>query len=71
MSSGKVRAGISFDPRIVRALDAHAQRLRELSVDRSEIVNAILDDFLEGDGSTELVWGAVSNRRIRRREAEG
>ena len=51
----------------MEALDAHAKRLSELNVDRSEIVNAILDDYFEGNGTTESVWGAVSKRRIRLR----
>ena len=67
MSSKKIRAGISFDPPLVEILDQHAKRLATLQVDRSEIVNAIIDDFLEGNGTTESVWGAVSKRRIRRR----
>ena len=67
MSSRKVRAGISFDYTLVEALDAHAKNLSELNVDRSEIVNAILDDYFEGNGTTESVWGAVSKRRIRKR----
>ncbi|MDG7013086.1 MAG: hypothetical protein JRN11_05405 [Nitrososphaerota archaeon] len=62
-----MRAGISFDPRLAEALDAHAKNLSELNVDRSEIVNAILDDYFEGNGTTESVWGAVSKRRIRLR----
>ena len=68
MSSRKVRAGISFDAEVVDALGEHAKKLSELNVDRSEIVNAIIDDFLEGNGTTESVWDAVSRRRIRRRE---
>ena len=67
MPSGKVRAGISFDAHLVDALDAHAKKLEELNVDRSEIVNAILDDYFEGNGTTESVWGAVSKRRIKKR----
>jgi metal-responsive CopG/Arc/MetJ family transcriptional regulator len=62
-----VRAGISFDAGLVEALDAHAKKLSELNVDRSEIVNAILDDYFDGNGTTESVWGAVSKRRIRLR----
>ena len=65
MSSRKVRAGISFDPQLAEELDGHAKKLSELFVDRSEIVNAILDEFFEGNGTTESVWGVVSRRRIR------
>ncbi|MDG6900224.1 MAG: hypothetical protein JRN59_08100 [Nitrososphaerota archaeon] len=67
MPTRRVRAGISFDDRMVDALDAHAKKLESLQVDRSEIVNAILDDFFEGNGTTESVWGVVSKRRIRKR----
>lgn len=67
MSSKKIRAGISFDTALVEALDAHANKLSELNVDRSEIVNAILDGYFEGNGTTESVWEAVSKRRIRHR----
>ncbi len=63
----KIRAGISFDPSLVRTIDSHSVRLAGLQVDRSEIVNAILDDFFEGNGTTESVWNAVSKRRARRR----
>jgi metal-responsive CopG/Arc/MetJ family transcriptional regulator len=66
-STRKTRAGISFDSGLVEALDGHAQKLTELHVDRSEIVNAILDDFFDGNGTTESVWNAVSKRRVKRR----
>ncbi|MDG6898409.1 MAG: hypothetical protein JRN24_01590 [Nitrososphaerota archaeon] len=68
MSSKKIRAGVSFDGEVVAALDVHAKKLEELQVDRSEIVNAILDDYFEGNGTTESVWGTVSKRRIKRRK---
>lgn len=67
MSSKKVRTGISLDLSLATALDDHVKKLSAFQVDRSEIVNAILDDFLEGNGTIESVWGAVSKRRIRRR----
>ena len=67
MPSKKVRAGVSFDGEVVVALDIHAKKLEELQVDRSEIVNAILDDYFEGNGTTESVWGMVSKRRVKRR----
>ncbi|MDG7010801.1 MAG: hypothetical protein JRN57_01650 [Nitrososphaerota archaeon] len=63
-----MRAGISFDTEVVEALDIHAGKLSELQVDRSEIVNAIIDDFFDGNGTTESVWDAVSKRRIRKRK---
>ena len=67
MSSKKVRAGVSFDHELVEALNGHAKKLEELQVDRSEIVNAILDLYFEGNGTTESVWDTVSKRRVRRR----
>ena len=67
MPTKKVRAGVSFDDQMVEALDAHAKNLESLHVDRSEIVNAILSDFFDGNGTTESVWGVVSKRRIRLR----
>lgn len=67
MSSGKIRRGISFDSKLVAALDDHAKKLSTLQVDRSEIVNAILDDYFEENATTESIWSAVSERRIRQR----
>ena len=67
MPTKKVRAGVSFDDQMMEALDAHAKNLESLHVDRSEIVNAILSDFFDGNGTTESVWGVVSKRRIRLR----
>ena len=64
----KVRIGVSFDRRLVDALDEHVQALKELGVDRSEAVNAILSGFLEESDTTEAVWEAVSRRRMKRRE---
>ena len=64
----KVRAGVSFDSEVADALDIHAGKLSELNVDRSEIVNAIIDDFFDDNGTTESVWAAVSKRRIRKRQ---
>jgi metal-responsive CopG/Arc/MetJ family transcriptional regulator len=64
----KVRIGVSFDRRLVDALDEHVQALKELGVDRSEAVNAILSGFLEDSDTTEAVWEAVSRRRMKRRE---
>ena len=58
---------MSFEDHMVETLDAHAKKLESLQVDRSEIVNAILDDFFEGNGTTESVWGVVSKRRVRLR----
>jgi metal-responsive CopG/Arc/MetJ family transcriptional regulator len=52
LSSRKVRAGVSLDYTLVEALDTHAKNLSELNVDRSEIVNDILDDYFEWDGTT-------------------
>jgi metal-responsive CopG/Arc/MetJ family transcriptional regulator len=67
-SSRKVRAGVSFDESVASALDTHVRKLGELNVDRSEVVNAILDEYFEGNGSTESVWEAVSRRRTKRRK---
>lgn len=67
MSSKKIRAGVSFDQNLLDALDGHSEKLSGLNVDRSEIVNAILDDFFDGNGTTESVWDAVSKRRVRKR----
>ena len=68
MSSQKVRAGISFDEGLLERLDEHAKELADLQVDRSEIVNAVLEDFFEGNGTTESVWEAVSKRRVKLRK---
>jgi metal-responsive CopG/Arc/MetJ family transcriptional regulator len=67
-SPRKVRAGVSFDESVASALDTHVRKLGELNVDRSEVVNAILDEYFEGNGSTESVWEAVSRRRTKRRK---
>jgi transposase len=67
MPSSKVRTGISFDAPVLDALNEDAKMLAALQVDRSEIVNAILDDHFEGNGTTEAVWEAVGKMRLRRR----
>jgi len=59
----KVRVGVSFDPVLAEQLATSATRLKELGVNRSEVVNAILAEFFEGSGTTESVWEAVSRRR--------
>jgi metal-responsive CopG/Arc/MetJ family transcriptional regulator len=61
--------GVSFDPEIVDALDQLSGAFKELGVTRSEVVNAILADFLEADSSNEAVWEAVSRRRVKKRTA--
>lgn len=68
MSSKKVRAGVSFDVEVVAALNEHAKKLVELQVDRSEVVNAILEEYFEDNGTTEAVWDAVSKRRVKNRK---
>ncbi len=68
MATGrKVRSGVSFDPEVVGALDKHATILEGLGVNRSEVVNAILMEYFEENGSSEAVWGVVSKRRFKRR----
>ncbi len=67
-SNWKVRAGISFDPLLVDILDEHTRRLSGLAVDRSEIVNAILSEYFEDNGTSEAVWAAISKRRFKRKE---
>jgi metal-responsive CopG/Arc/MetJ family transcriptional regulator len=67
LSPKKVRAGVSFDPQLVETLDGYAKKLSGLHVDRSEIVNAVLEEYFEGNGSTELVWETVNKRRVKRR----
>ena len=59
--------GVSFDPEIVDALDEHSEALKGLGVTRSEVVNAILMDFLEEADTNEAVWEAVSKRRVKKR----
>lgn len=66
---GKVRVGVSFDPEIVEAVDARSEALKELGVTRSEVVNAVLMDFLSADDTNEAVWEAVSKRRIKKRSS--
>ena len=63
----KVRVGISFEEDQVKQLDAHSRALKELGVDRSEVVNAIVAEFLDAGGTTEAVWEAVSRVRVKRR----
>lgn len=63
----KVRSGVSFDCQLFEALDKHVVALKELGVDRSEVVNAILTEYLEGNDSAEAVWGVISKRRIKER----
>ena len=63
----KVRTGVSFDGDVAETLAKHTDSLKGSRVTRSEVVNAILADFLEGMGTTETVWEVVTNRRIRRR----
>lgn len=67
MSSKRVRSGVSFDPNLVEVLDGHVSKLSDLNVDRSEIVNAVLDDYFEGNGTTESLWETISKRRVKRR----
>jgi metal-responsive CopG/Arc/MetJ family transcriptional regulator len=67
LSPKKVRAGVSFDPRLVETLDGHVKKLSGLQVDRSEVVNAVLEEYFEGNGSTESVWETVAKRRTRSR----
>ncbi len=62
---GKV--GISFDSRVAGERDRHVEASVELAVTRSEIVNAVLEEYFEGNGSTELVWETVNKRRVKRR----
>lgn len=64
----KVRTGVAFDDEIIGALDRHAGALSELGVTRSEVVNAILGEFLDGGDASEQVWEIVSRRRVTRRE---
>ena len=66
-SERKVRIGVSFDLELAELVERHANLLKGLGVDRSEIVNAILADFFEQVGTTEAVWEVVSKRRARRR----
>ena len=63
----KLRTGVSFDPQLVETLDGHVKKLSGLQVDRSEVVNAVLEEYFEGNGSTESVWETVSKRRVKRR----
>ena len=63
----KVRSGVSFDIELLGAIDKHAVALKDLGVDRSEVVNAILTEFLTSSGSDEEVWGVISRRRVRSR----
>ncbi|MDG6898408.1 MAG: hypothetical protein JRN24_01585 [Nitrososphaerota archaeon] len=63
----KVRVGVSFDSELAVLIEHSASQLKELGVDRSEVVNAILAEFFETGGTTEAVWEVVSRRRIRRR----
>lgn len=61
----RVRAGVSFDEPLLEQLDARARDLKELGVDRSEIINAVLSAFFANDSGSEAVRTAVSNRRGR------
>jgi len=63
----KVRMGVSFDPELEEALERHAATLKDLGVTKSEVVNAVLSQFLEENNTSEAVWGVVSRRRIRKR----
>ncbi|MDG7016497.1 MAG: hypothetical protein JRM82_03880 [Nitrososphaerota archaeon] len=63
----KVRVGISFEEDLVRVLDKHIGELKELGVNRSEAVNAVVSEFLEEGGTTEAVWEAVARMRAKRR----
>ncbi|MDG6982720.1 MAG: hypothetical protein JRM74_04625 [Nitrososphaerota archaeon] len=68
MAIAKLRVGVSFDEDLAELIQRHSQQLKELGVDRSEIVNAILADFFEAGGTTELVWEVVSKRRVKQRK---
>lgn len=63
----RARLGVSFDPEIADILDRDAEALKELGVTRSEVVNAILEDFFACRNTSEAVWEAVSKSRVRRR----
>ena len=66
-AQSKVRSGVSFDDDIAGTLDRHADSLRESGVTRSEVVNAVLADYLERSDSTEMIWEVVTKRRAKRR----
>ena len=63
----KVRVGVSFDNEVAALLEQHARQLKGLGVNRSEIVNAVLEEFFEDGSSTEIVWEVVSRRRAKLR----
>lgn len=67
----KVRTGVAFDDEIIDALDRHSAALGELGVSRSEVVNAILGEFLDGKDASEEVWEIISRRRVKKRENRG
>ena len=64
----KVRVGVSFDHALADHVERAASQLKELGVDRSEVVNAILAEFFEAGGcTTESGWEGVSGRWTMRR----
>ncbi|MDG6990953.1 MAG: hypothetical protein JRM99_05975 [Nitrososphaerota archaeon] len=63
----KVRAGISLDADVAQELDSGVSMLNDPSITRSDVVNAILSDYFEGNGSSETVLGAIGKKRAERR----
>ncbi len=61
----KVRAGISFDQQVIMTLDKYVATLSALAINRSEIVNAILSDYFDGNGSHEALQATVAQKRSR------
>jgi len=50
----KVRVGISFDRDVVEAVDKQVAASPDLSIDRSEIVNAVTRSFFEKEDGHDV-----------------
>jgi hypothetical protein len=59
----KLKVGISFDPGVIEAIDRHVAASAELATHRSEVVNAIIAEFLDDGPSDILVKNIVRARR--------
>lgn len=49
MEKPKTKFGICIDPEIARKLDETIESLRDLKVNRSEVINAILAAYFKSD----------------------
>ena len=67
MPSSKVRSGVSFEDELSAKLARIVEDNADLQTDKSEVVNAILDEYLKSNTKAELRQAIVRRRLGRRR----